>query len=380
MLAHSYAHHLSRSIFLLLLFIIATTAEAKAQTASTAQDTLVWVERSWTALPSLFYSPKTRIGGGGSVRFFPRRIQGTRPTNILFSIIYTARRQMVVSLVPDIYFKEKQRRLFLSALYLDFPDFFFGIGNDTEINGIDEETGFIETASYTANTASFLVSGEQEIARDLSMGLQTWLRYEKVSDIQDSTILASNLLVGSGTGTAVGAGLFLRWDTRDNLFYTYSGNYIRGSFMHFPTEIGSDYVFSRATLDVRKFFPISWRYIVALRTYNQAAMGDTPFQLLPQVGGRTLMRGYREGRYKHNVMSVFQAEFRAYIWGPISAAVFGSVGDVEQNYSALWSDKPIFAAGAGLRLLINDEGLNFRFDFARGREGNQLYFTLGEAF
>lgn len=380
MQALAFVYGRLKSILIVSCILIAPLTEASAQTESATQDSVIWVERSWTALPSLFYSPKTRIGGGGSVRFFPRRVQGTRPTNILFSAIYTARKQMVISFVPDIFFKEKKRRLYVSALYLDFPDFFFGIGNDTEINGIDEATGLTETASYTANTASFLVSGEQEIMPNVSLGLQSWLRYEKISEIQDSTILASNTLTGSDRGKAVGAGIFLRWDTRDNFFYTYSGNYVRGSFMHFPSEIGSDYVFSRATLDLRKFFPLSWRYIVALRTYNQAAIGDAPFQLLPQVGGRSLMRGYREGRYKHNVLSVFQAEFRAYIWGPISAAVFGSVGDVEQNYGQLWSDTPIFAGGAGLRLLINDEGLNFRVDFARGREGNQFYFTLGEAF
>ena len=92
------------------------------------------------------------------------------------------------------------------------------------------------------------------------------------------------------------------------------------------------------------------------------------------------MRGYQEGRYKHNVLSVVQAEFRGFIWGPISGAVFGSIGDVQQRYGDLFSDRPIFAGGAGLRFLLNDEGLNFRFDFARGRTGNQLYFTLGEAF
>ena len=379
MLPLTTAHIRLMSIFLLLLFLAAPTSSF-AQSEAAAQDSVIWVERSWSALPSLFYSPRTRIGGGGSVRFFPRRIEGTRPTNIQFSIIYTARKQMVVSLVPDFFFKEKRRRLFISALYLDFPDFFFGIGNDTEIGGIDEETNLKETANYTANIASFLVSGEQEIRPNLSMGLQSWIRYERVSEIQDSTTLSTLSIPGSGKGTAVGTGAFFRWDTRDNFFYTYSGNYVRGSFMHFPSALGSDYKFSRATLDIRRFIPLSWRYVIALRTYNQAAMGNTPFQLLPQIGGRSLMRGYQEGRFKHNIISVVQAEFRGYIWGPISGAVFASLGDVQQRYSDLLSDKLIVAGGAGLRFLLNDEGLNFRFDFARGRTGNQLYFTLGEAF
>ena len=286
MLPLTSAHNRLMGIFLLLLFLAVPSSKLFAQSENVAaQDTVIWVERSWSALPSLFYSPKTRIGGGGSVRFFPRRIEGTRPTNIQFSIIYTARKQMVMSLVPDIFFKEKRRRLFISALYLDFPDFFFGIGNDTEINGIDEETNLKETANYTANIASFLVSGEQEIRPNLSMGLQSWIRYERVSEIQDSTTLSTLDITGSERGTAVGTGVFFRWDTRDNFFYTYSGNYVRGSFMHFPSALGSDYEFSRATLDVRRFVPLSWRFIIAMRAYSQASMGDAPFQLLPKLEG-----------------------------------------------------------------------------------------------
>ena len=334
-------------------------------------DSTQWVERSWTALPSLFYSPRTRLGGGGSVRFFPRRRAGTRPTNIQFSFIYTARKQMVISLVPDLFFREKKKRLFMSILYLDFPDVFFGIGNDAPRSASE---------SYTSQVASFLASGEQEVAPDLSLGLQTWIRYEKVSELKEDGFLATGNVTGIGAGTAVGLGTFFRWDTRDNFFYTNHGSYVRGSWMLFPEAIGSDYRFSRATLDVRHFVPLSWRYVVAMRSYTQGAFGSAPFQLLPQIGGRSLMRGYSEGRYKHNVLTVAQAEFRAYIWGPFGAVLFGSLGDVQRRVSSLGSDRFILGGGGGLRLLINDEGLNFRVDYGYGRDGGNLYFTLGEAF
>ena len=365
----SYSFHYCSLV--LLLILIGPTRSTQGQAPSAQPDSIEWVDPSWTALPSLFYSPRTKLGGGGSVRYFPRRRVGTRPTNIQFSFIYTARKQLVVSLVPDLFFREKRKRLYISALYLDFPDVFFGIGNDLPRSASE---------SFTSQIASFLVSGEQEIAPNLSLGLQSWIRYEQVSERQEGGFLETGNLVGTDKGTAVGLGTFFRWDTRDNFFYTNHGTYFRGSVMVFPEEIGSDYRFSRITFDVRRFVPLSWRYVVAVRSYTQASTGDTPFQLLPQIGGRSLMRGYAEGRYKHNVLSVVQAELRAFVWGPFGAVVFGSLGDVQQRFSGLGSDTLIAGGGGGLRLLINDEGLNFRVDYGIGRDGGRMYFTLGEAF
>ena len=367
----AFPHPIYCCTLVLLLLLIVPASTSCAQSPSVQVDSVQWVDASWTALPSLFYSPRTKLGGGGSVRYFPKREVGRRPTNIQFSFIYTARKQMVISLVPDLFFKEKRKRLYISALYLDFPDVFFGVGNDLPRSASE---------SFTSQIASFLVSGEQEIAPQLSLGLQTWLRYEQVSERKEGGFLDSGNLVGTDKGTAIGVGTFFRWDTRDNFFYTNHGTYVRGSWMVFPEQIGSDYNFSRLTFDVRRFVPLNWRYVVALRSYTQAAIGDTPFQLLPQIGGRSLMRGYSEGRYKHNVLSVVQAELRAYVWGPFGAVVFGSLGDVQQRVSGFGSDTPIAAGGGGLRLLINDEGLNFRIDYGIGRDGGNFYFTLGEAF
>ncbi len=262
-------------------------------------------------------------------------------------------------------------------MFLNFPDLFYGIGNDAPLE--DSET-------YTARTASFLVSGEQEVLPRLSLGLQGWLRYEHVRDPEppdpDTSpgILYAGELPGSTKGTAVGLGTFFRWDTRDNYFYTTNGTYIRGAVMFFGEALGGDYKFRRYSLDMRKYIPVGWRHVIALRSYTWAADGVTPFQLLPQVGGRELMRGYPEGRYRDNVMQTLQAEYRLLVYGPIGFVTFASAGDLQPRFSDLGSEKLIFAAGPGLRFLINEEGLNFRIDYGIGRDGGSFYFTLGEAF
>ncbi len=334
-------------------------------------DTTNYVASSWVVLPSLFYSPKTKIGGGGSVRYFPKRVAGVRPSSISASAIYTAKKQLILSLVPDLFFNNGRRRFYASALYLNFPDVFYGIGNDLPLS---------ESESYTARTSSLLLSGEQEVWPNLSLGLQTWLRYEKVTETDSLGILFSGELPGSTRGTATGAGLFFRWDTRDNYFYTSEGLYIRGAWMSFGSALSGDFKFNRVSLDIRHFMPIGWRHIIALRAYTQAVEGTAPFQLLPQAGGRSLLRGYPEGRFRDNVMAMLQAEYRLVVWGPVGFVVFGSVGDLQRRYSALGSEKLLYAGGPGLRLMINEEGLNFRVDYGIGQDGGAFYFTLGEAF
>ncbi len=285
--------------------------------------------------------------------------------------MYTAKKQLVLSLVPDLFFDHGRRRVFASALYLNFPDRFYGIGNDAPLD---------DSEGYTAKTSSLLLSGEQEVRPNLSLGLQTWIRYEKVTETDSTGVLFDGSITGSTKGTATGAGLFFRWDTRDNYFYTTNGLYLRGSWMFFGSALSGDFRFSRAALDMRRFIPIGWRHVIALRGYTQAVEGSAPFQLLPQVGGRALMRGYPEGRYRDNVMAVLQAEYRLVVWGPIGFVMFGSAGDLQRRYDALGSEKLILAGGPGLRLMINEEGLNFRVDYGVGRDGGAFYFTLGEAF
>ncbi len=357
-------------ILLLALPCCLVTQVSNAQSSAEA-DSALYVKSSWVVLPSLFYSPKTKLGGGGSVRYFPKRKLGVRPSSVSASFVYTARKQLVLSLVPDLFFDGGRRRFFASALYLNFPDVFFGIGNDAPS---------LESEGYTARTTSLLLSGEQQIRPNLNLGLQTWYRFEKITETDSTGLLATGTLPGSMPGNATGAGLFFRWDTRDNFFYTTDGLYVRGAWMFFGDALGGDYRFSRASMDIRKFWPIGWRHVIAARAYTQAVEGTAPFQLLPQVGGRSLMRGYPEGRYRDNVLAVIQAEYRLIVMGPIGFVVFGSVGDLQRRYDALGSENLVLAGGTGIRLLINEEGLNFRVDYGVGRDGGAFYFTLGEAF
>ena len=341
------------------------------ETATEETDSLSWVDRSWIVLPSFFYTPRTKFAGGGSVQFIPRHPAGQRPSSIAASFIYTQNKQIVLSVVPDFFFNQGRQRVYLSASYLRYPDVFFGLGNSSLRS---------ESEAYSSRIANFFLSAENEFFPSLHLGLQANFRYEDLYEFEEGGILATGI-PGTGESSFAGAGPFIRWDTRDNIFYALKGYYARLSWMRYGKALGGDYTFSRTTLDTRVYFPLNWRQSMAFQVYFQGLSGDAfPFQYKPELGGRDVLRGYNQGRFRDDVLLALQMEYRLWVMGPLSFTAFASVGDVESRVEDLFSRKAIFAAGPGVRILTNPNGLNFRVDYGIGTEGGRLYLTVGEAF
>ncbi|MDZ4699130.1 MAG: BamA/TamA family outer membrane protein [Rhodothermales bacterium] len=351
--------------------LAARPVAAQRPASESSADTTDVVKRSWVVLPSLFYTPRTKIGGGGSVRFFPERLRSGRPSVIEASVIYTQRRQTIISLSPDIFFDGDRRRVFGSMLYFNFPDRFYGIGNDQPLRASE---------SYTSRVVSGLVGGEQEVLPGFRVGLTAWVRRERLSDLEPEGVLAGGTLPGSEGNWVVGPGAYVRWDTRDDLFYPSRGAYARLSWMYFDPAFGGDFQFSRAGVDLRRFWSLGWDQILAVQLQGLAVAGGAPFQLYPEVGGSELLRGYAQGRYKDRLVLALQAEYRLWVYGPVGFALFGSAADVQPAVRHLLSDPFILSGGAGLRFLMNEQGVNFRVDYAWGRDGGALYISVGEAF
>ncbi|MCM3901356.1 MAG: hypothetical protein ND866_06600 [Pyrinomonadaceae bacterium] len=60
---------------------------------------------------------------------------------------------------------------------------------------------------------------------------------------------------------------------------------------------------------------------------------------------------------------------------------FGGIGSIAQRWNEFRSDKFLPAAGAGLRFTLDKKNnINYRIDWAIGREGHTLTIGIGEAF
>jgi hypothetical protein len=107
---------------------------------------------------------------------------------------------------------------------------------------------------------------------------------------------------------------------------------------------------------------------------------DSPFYLLPSIGGRQDMRGYEYGRYVDSVAYTFQGEYRWQLDESWIVTGFAGVGGVGSSYGNLFKE-PLPAAGVGGRYMLNSAyNVTLGVDAAVGKNGAVYYFTIGEAF
>jgi outer membrane translocation and assembly module TamA len=80
-------------------------------------------------------------------------------------------------------------------------------------------------------------------------------------------------------------------------------------------------------------------------------------------------------------MFATQAEYRLELPKRLGLVAFGGVGGVARELNEFRSDALLPAAGLGLRFRLTKKShVNFRIDFAVGRDGHTVTVGLGEAF
>jgi hypothetical protein len=124
------------------------------------------------------------------------------------------------------------------------------------------------------------------------------------------------------------------------------------------------------------------RLVLATNVNACGAPGDAPFYGLCALGSaRFTLRGYTQGRYRDHYSTVVQAELRGHTEGRFGAAIFGGFGQVAPAASDVLDAEMLLAGGAGLRYqLTRKYPMHMRLDYAWGRDGGLLYFSVGEAF
>ncbi len=106
-----------------------------------------------------------------------------------------------------------------------------------------------------------------------------------------------------------------------------------------------------------------------------------PFFQLCQFGMQGDLRGYETGRYRDRVMFATQAEYRLLLPWRLAVAAFGGVGEVAPRPSAIDTANLLPAGGVGLRFSLSSQyRVNYRVDYAWGKNGGTLIVSLGEAF
>ncbi|MCQ2335363.1 MAG: outer membrane protein assembly factor [Paludibacteraceae bacterium] len=284
---------------------------------------------------------------------------------------YTLRHQWNINASLTLYIDPKWQ-VAVKLRFRHYPYFFFGKGNEPA-NLLSSD----DKVLINSNLYEVFVQPLYAILPNLHVGPTVDWQYETAG-------------LYNTRYCQLGVGGVLQYDSRDNLYYPHRGLFIKAQAYYLPDLIDHDHM-GRVQLDIRHFVPLYQDLILAYQLYAESLLGQTSeykaLQLMPQLGGDELLRGFYKGKFRDNTMLALQAELRIPIWKLFKAAVFAGMGDVYDMHNWHWAT-PKIGYGAGLRLQFNKSGINLRFDVARNNidkswtnfDSYSFYVQVKEAF
>jgi hypothetical protein len=171
------------------------------------------------------------------------------------------------------------------------------------------------------------------------------------------------------------------WDSRSDQFYPTGGRLIQAQVSLADTGLGSktDYQLYQAAYNGYK--AIDERNTLAWRVAGKNAAGAPPFFVLPWYGSGVDLRGYAPGTYIGKSLLAAQAEWRWQATYRLGLVVFAGVGGSFGEVASFTQDSFLPAGGLGLRWRLTQQNrVNFRIDYAWGKDDQVLLISAGEAF
>ena len=326
------------------------------------------------ALPLAYYTPETRIALE-AFAFYSYYSEGSRrKSNIRLFATYTQNRQYLLTIPWQIYTSEDKYFLNGSLDYRKFPEYYYGLGNETQ----EANRALYEFSAFTVTSKSYI-----KLENDTYMGFSLqgqWLtpKFPENEEIFND-INSEN---GERGYSYLSLGPSFMWDKRDHLLSPSSG-----SFLEFTPVFGmgkadeNPIYFGLASLDIRDYWKLGENATWANQFVAQFSMGTVPYRTLPTLGGPLLHRGYYQGRFRDDHLLILQSEFRQHVKGRFGFVVFGSMGRVYPDIKTELLKNIHLAAGAGLRVRVSKKDrTNVRFDYSITPDSSGFYVYFAESF
>ena len=371
---HSKLKTQNSKLFLCVVVFLLSTNILPAQEQSDS----IAARKSLFIIPNASYQQETDWAFGVSGGYYFKSTDLDRISSISGSAYYTLLNQFSFNVTPKVFFKDGKYYLYSNLNIQNYPDFYYGTGNmPTSLK-----------QPYTSQNISVVLQPHYAVTRNLLVGGILSFRSERVKTDGDFENVKQDIFdnygeVGWKPYSVTNIGVTTTYDTRDNHFYPYRGFFAKATLELSQAGWLSDYSLQQVSFDVRQFIPLFNDHVWAWQVYAKGTFGENgiPFQLLPTIGGRDVVRGFRAGMYRDNILFAAQTEYRIPIYKRLKAAAFVGTGDVlsTNDYKV---DKLKFAYGAGLRFRLNDARVHLRVDAAKNNYNNKLefYITATEAF
>jgi hypothetical protein len=365
---------MKKSLLFFLIFInLAVGALAQ-------EDSIKVKPIKFTAYPALGSSPETGfVGGVIGFLVLKNKAQKTdgfyRPTSISPYIVYTQQKQFLSKIDVDI-FTNNGININGNFRYLNFPDKFFGVGNETQ------------PISYEEYTNQYIrVNGRimKPKTDNLYLGLFFDMQFNNIIIEKTTSRLTQESIMGFEGGRTLGVGPSLLFDSRNSTLYPTDGHFLNLGVTAFSRAFGSEYNYMSYTLDFRKYFEfLGPKNIVAFQFRANLNSGDNiPFYKLNRLGGGERLRGIEHKNLYISSQSLFtQVEARQDLFWRLGGVIFLGMGEVFDSFSDLNIKDMRLTYGLGGRFqALKDEKLNIRLDLGFTDNGQHaFYLSVREAF
>src|SRR5690606_37990249 len=119
----------------------------------------------------------------------------------------------------------------------------------------------------------------------------------------------------------------------------------------------------------------------AAQLFGLLSYGQPPFNMLAQVGGTRMLRGYHRGRFRTNNVLAAQLEYRFPIVWRFSGAAFAATGEAFDRVGELDDEALLWSIGGGVRFrVVQNDRINVRADVGWSPDDWGFLFQIGEAF
>ncbi|WP_154855210.1 BamA/TamA family outer membrane protein [Cyclobacterium xiamenense] len=326
------------------------------------------------ALPLAYYTPETRIAFE-AFAFYSYYSKGShRKSNIRLFATYTQNRQYLLTVPWQVYTADDRFFLNGSLDYRKFPEYYYGLGNDTA----EAQRALYEFSAFTLSSKSY---SKLENDTYLGIALQAqWL----LPEIPENEPLFDDIIPETGEMgySYLSLGPSFMWDRRDHILAPSTGSYLEFTPVFGLGKANENPVyFGLASLDIRDYWKLGERSTWANQFVAQFSLGAVPYRVLPTLGGPLLHRGYYQGRFRDKHLMILQSEFRQEVIGRFGFVVFGSVGRVYPDIRTDLLQNVHPAVGAGLRVRVSKKDrTNVRFDYSITPDSTGFYIYFAESF
>ncbi len=314
-----------------------------------------------------FNEPAVGFGAVGAVAYFhPRADQDSSVGNGLSSVppstsfgggLYSENETWAVAGGHLGVWKKGRIRYLGAVVYASVNLDYYGVGNDSENNRNPipfniEGGGTLQQAEFQLGDSRFFAG----------------TRYEFSST--NGSFQTDQFIEDEGQSQNAGLGIYLSYDSRDNIFTPNSGTKVTASSARYDTWLGGDYTYNRWDFRFNRFWEFREKFILGVRLEYRNAGHDAPFYALPWVR----LRGIPAFRYLGHHVVITEIEPRWKIDGRWSLLAFTGAGRAASNFDLLKDAERAYNYGLGFRYLVARRlGLTTGLDFAQGPEGSTVY-------